>query len=251
MIDFHCHLDLYSDPPLAVEDADRAGIYVLSVTTTPKAWTRTLALSSGRTRIRTALGLHPELAGDRVSELPLFEHFATQTKYFGEIGLDGSPQFRTSQEAQTKVFRATLQFAERMGGRILSIHSRRASDDVLSSLAAYPNAGTPILHWFSGSQAQLRRAVAQGCWFSCGPAMLRSPNGRAIAKAIPKDKMLTETDGPFALEGTRPLQPADSWRAVEMLAKIWETSRDEVIRNLRQNLKMVSASVSDVSPAAG
>lgn len=236
MIDFHCHLDLYREPSLAVEDANKAGIYVLSVTTTPKAWKKTLALSVGCRRIRTALGLHPELASERISELPLFEHFSNETKYFGEIGLDGSASFRKSYEAQAKVFGTVLGFAENHGGKILSIHSRRAVDEVLSSLASRPSAGTAVLHWFSGTQGQLRRAVAQGCWFSCGPVMLRSANGRAILNAIPKERLLLETDGPFAVIGSRPLQPADSWLVVDALCEIWGVEKEGVVSILKNNL---------------
>ena len=241
MIDFHCHLDLYRHPALAVEDADEAGVYVLFVTTTPKAWPGAQVLVRGRRRIRVALGLHPQLSGERSSELPLFEKYGTQTKYFGEIGLDGSPQLREFQKEQVKVFRTALTAASNMGGRILSIHSRRATEEVLNTLVAYPSAGIPILHWFSGSKGQLKRAIDQGCWFSCGPAMLRFAKGKEIAKAIPRERMLTETDGPFAFLGSRPLQPADSWMAVDALCEIWEADRNEVVRVLRGNLKRVSA----------
>lgn len=222
---------------MAIEDADKSGVYVLCVTTTPKAWKKTLAMCSGRARIRTALGLHPELAHERISELPLFEHLAGDTKYFGEIGLDGSPQWANAQSAQLRVFQSILRMASENGGRILSIHSRRAVDEVLSCLAKEPSSGTPILHWFSGSQAQLKRAIDQDCWFSCGPAMLRSEGGKAIAARVPRDRVLTETDGPFALDGSRPLQPKDSWRAVSMLAEIWKMPEIEVQQILRQNLR--------------
>lgn len=240
MIDFHCHLDLYNDPKLAVEDADASGVYVLSVTTTPKAWRGTSALVVGRRRIRTALGLHPELAHDRIGELALFEHLGTKTRYFGEIGLDGSPQLREFQSAQEKVFNTILGFADSLGGRILSIHSRRAVDAVIEALEKHPNSGPAILHWFTGSQTQLKRAIDLGCWFSCGPAMLRTTKGRALATSIPKTRMLTETDGPFAKTGSRPLQPADSWQAVEMLGDIWQIDHDEVVRILRNNLKTLT-----------
>lgn len=237
MIDFHCHLDLYRYPEMAVEEADQSGVYVLCVTTTPKAWKKTLAMCSGRARIRTALGLHPELALQRSGELPLFEHFAGDTKYFGEIGLDGSPQWVDAQSAQLRVFQSILRMASDKGGRILSIHSRRAVDDVLGCLAKEPSSGTPILHWFSGSQAQLKRAIDQNCWFSCGPTMLRSNTGKAIAALLPRNRVLTETDGPFALDGSRPLQPKDSWLAVSMLAEIWKMPEIQVQQILRDNLK--------------
>ena len=65
MIDFHCHLDLFPDPQRVAAEAEAAGIYVLSVTTTPKAFRQTAALAKGKRHIRTALGLHPQLAHER------------------------------------------------------------------------------------------------------------------------------------------------------------------------------------------
>lgn len=45
---------------------------------------------------------------------------------------------------------------------------------------------------------ELERAVALGCWFSVGPAMLAAEKARGLARAMPKERVLTETDGPFA-----------------------------------------------------
>jgi TatD DNase family protein len=94
MIDFHCHLDLYPDPMNVVRECANRRLYVLSVTTTPSAWAQTNALAAGHDRIRTALGLHPELARERRRELALFDRLLPQARYVGEIGLDGSPRFR-------------------------------------------------------------------------------------------------------------------------------------------------------------
>ena len=68
----------------------RLGIYVLSVTTTASAWEGTAALAHGCPRIRTALGMHPQLAHERKHELPLFQRLIEKTDYVGEVGLDGS-----------------------------------------------------------------------------------------------------------------------------------------------------------------
>ncbi|MER9235863.1 TatD family hydrolase [Mesorhizobium sp. M0622] len=228
---------------MAAEDANRAGVYVLSVTTTPKAWRKTAALAKGKPRIRTALGLHPELAGDRIGELALFEALATETRYFGEIGLDGSPQFKPTQDLQLRAFEFILRTASTMGGKILSIHSRRAAGDVLDVLARFPSSGTPILHWFSGNSKELQRAIGQGCWFSVGPAMLRTRNGRTIAQALPRNRVLTETDGPFAMDRSRPLQPVDAWMAVEELGRVWNLDSAAMHYQLRENLRVLSASV--------
>src|SRR3546814_10842246 len=65
------------------------------------------------------------------------------------------------------------------GGRVISLHSRRAAGEVLDAIESIRDAGTPILHWFSGTGRQLDRAIDLGCWFSVGPAMLRTEKGRS------------------------------------------------------------------------
>jgi TatD DNase family protein len=224
LIDFHCHLDLYPDPEREVSEAEAARVYVLSVTTTPSAWVRTAQLAKGHKRIRTALGLHPQLAHERSNELGLFEGLLPRSRYVGEIGLDGGPGYGQHSAIQTKVFETVLRLSARSGGRIMSIHSRRAVEETLHRVAASPSAGTPILHWFSGTAAQLRRAADIGCWFSVGPAMLHGEKGRSLAKAMPRGRILTETDGPFAKGPNGPLHPSDAWQAVKQLATIWGVS---------------------------
>jgi hypothetical protein len=57
-----------------------------------------------------------------------------------------------------------------------------------------------ILHWFSGTQVQLRRAVQMGCFFSINAAMMKSPNGQKLIRLIPGERVLFETDAPFVNE---------------------------------------------------
>ena len=46
LVDFHCHLDLYPDHAAAVAECERAGVFTLAVTTTPKAWPRNNELAA-------------------------------------------------------------------------------------------------------------------------------------------------------------------------------------------------------------
>ena len=115
-----------------------------------------------------------------------------------EIGLDGGPEYQRYWNDQAMVFDHVLTGCRDAGGRVMSIHSRRASKAVIDRLEGCPEAGTPVLHWFSGSLRDLDRAVDLGSWFSVGPAMLRTEKGRALAARMPRERMLTESDGPFA-----------------------------------------------------
>lgn len=242
MIDFHAHLDLYPDPQLIVREIAERGMYVLSVTTTPSAWEGTSALAAQSSRIRTALGLHPQIAHERVGELPLFDLHLHETMYVGEIGLDGGPEFKQHWQAQLTVFDHILNACRLAGGRIMSIHSRRAASAVLDRLAVFPGAGTPILHWFSGGRRELQLAIALGCWFSVGPAMLVSEKARALVKAMPRDRVLTETDGPFAQIGGETAKPWDAGGATTRLAELWgDMTEDEIDRLLHANLRRLGA----------
>lgn len=243
MIDFHCHLDLYPNPKEVVRRCDAAGLYVLSVTTTPSAFEGTLALASGCSRIRTGLGLHPQLARERRGELALFSELLDRTSYVGEIGLDGSPECKAFWADQTEVFEAALKATTHAGGRVLSLHSRRAASAVLDACESYPKAGPAVLHWFSGTARELSRAIDLGCWFSVGPTMLAGSKGRSLAAAIPRDRILTETDGPFASINGEAANPWDADLAVPTLSELWEMPADGVRHQLGQNLRKLVALV--------
>lgn len=240
MIDFHCHLDLYPDAARVAHDCRRRGLYVLSVTTTPSAWKGTSALAGDTPRIRTALGLHPQIAHERVGELGLFDELLPQVRSVGEIGLDGAPEFRPHWHTQVAVFEHILAKCSEAGGRPMTVHSRRASSAVLDRLQAFPDAGTPALHWFSGSLRDLDRAINLGCWFSVGPAMLKGENGRALVARMPPERVLTESDGPFAQIDGVPVMPWHVDTAVHELSRIWslpyEKTNQMILGNLRRLL---------------
>lgn len=212
-------------------------MYVLAVTTTPRAFPTLKRMLAGRKRLRPALGLHPELAAERAREVDLFPLLLPETDYVGEIGIDGSPAHRSSLPEQTAVFISILSLCQRHGGRILSIHSRGAEAVVLDCLAAAPESGTPVLHWFSGKERDLDRAIAADCWFSVGPAMLRSKNGRALIARMPIDRVITETDGPFAMASGVALLPWDADIAERELAGIWQVEPDIAASQVRSNFR--------------
>lgn len=237
MIDLHCHLDLFPEPFEVSAYCRRQQIYVLSVTTTPSAWSQSRKLSQPGDRIRVALGLHPQLAHERKHELDLFEELLPQTRYVGEVGLDGGAEFVPYQADQQYVFDRILSACAKASGKILSIHSRRAAGPVIDAIAAHRIAGTFVLHWFTGTSDELKDAINRGCWFSVGPAMLRSKKGQSLVSLMPRDRVLTETDGPFAMDGNTPLVPWDVAKAESMLAKIWGLSVEKAQLLIEDNLR--------------
>lgn len=244
MIDFHCHLDLYKDPRAVVTRCAELRLYVLSVTTVPSAFEGTVTLAANASRIRTALGLHPELAATRMHELPLFESLLNRTHYVGEVGLDGSKDHRASLDHQTRVLMDILGMCARAGGRVISLHSRGATGAILDLLAAHTTAGRFILHWYLGTARQVARATEMGCWFSVGPTMLTSLRGRSAVAVMPRDRVLPESDGPFSLIQGQPAYPWDAWSVVPLLADAWKESEQDVGVQLLSNFKALAASAS-------
>lgn len=238
LIDLHCHLDLYENPQKVASLCDDSA-YILSVTTTPKAWFGTKKLAENRKRIRTALGLHPQIAHERYDELELFDLLINETKYIGEVGLDGSRVFKEFQSIQKKVFGHILMKANQSDSKILTIHSYQTVDDVLDCLNRYFSNGIPILHWYTGSETQLKRAIDSGCYFSINQRMLSTQKGRQLISKIPKDRILTETDGPFITHKNQPILPGGVIPAVDGLAMLWNGSREQVVVRVFENLKFI------------
>lgn len=242
-VDFHCHLDLYPDHKAAIARAEAAGVHTLTVTTTPKAWPRNLELTRETRYVRAALGLHPQLVAERVSELPLWERYLPDACYVGEVGLDAGPRFYQSLDAQKRVFRTVLERCADAGGKILTVHSVRSVSAVLDMIEEYlpRERAAVVMHWFTGSRSEARRASALGCYFSVNAEMARSERGRLMLAELPIDRLLTETDGPFTQTGGRPSEPADASVAVNLVAHIRGTSpatfADAVNANLQRLLR--------------
>lgn len=236
LIDFHCHLDLYDNPQAVVTACGKLN-YILSVTTTPKAWFGTKKLAENHKRIQTALGLHPQIAHERYEELDLYDLLINETKYIGEIGLDGSTSLKPHQNIQSKVFKHILQKANNSSAKILTIHSLNAVEATLEALDNYFHNGIPVLHWYTGKENDLRKAINRGCWFSINQRMLSSDRGRLLVNQIPRNRILTETDGPFIISKSRPIQPAEVMPVIIRLSEIWKEPQEVVIAQIFENLK--------------
>lgn len=239
-MDLHCHLDLYRGPKKIVDEIARRNLVVFSVTTTPSAFRKTRLLSAHVPTIHTGIGLHPQIVADRFRELDQISKHIMEADFVGEIGLDGGPEYRGNWLQQIEVFTRSITEAERIGGKVLSIHSRRAANDVLKVLAEHAKESTPILHWFSGTLRELEDADQLGCWFSVGPAMLSGNKGRLLLKSMPKDRVLLETDGPFTQQGGQPYMPWDAERICpEIIAEVWREPLSSVKSRLAENLELL------------
>lgn len=234
-MDFHCHLDLYPDARKVYAETLRKVEFTWLVTTSPRAFIATSKVLPAHPRLSLSPGLHPEIADRKQGELSLLLEQIQHSQLVGEVGLDGATRYRQHFELQERIFTAVVRRCQDLGGRVLSIHSRAAAAEVLDTLQAHDGFGLAVLHWFTDSPNLLRRAVNLGCWFSVGPAMLQSANGRKLIAQMPRDKVVPESDGPFAKYEGVPLMPWDSMSVADGLSIAWAISRTEAVATLRAN----------------
>ena len=241
LVDFHCHLDLYPDLAAAISHRERERCFTLAVTTTPKAFARNRELTEPTRYVRAALGLHPQLVADRAHELPLWTELLPQTRYVGEVGLDAGPRFYRSFDQQREVFSKILKACASARGKILSVHSVRSGKTVLDMIEAHlpPTHGRVVLHWFTGSASDARRAVDMGCFFSINNVMLKNDRGRKLIGSLPTDRLLTETDGPFTDDEAGRKDPPDVSTVCDGLASVVEIDVEAMSELLTLNLKQL------------
>jgi TatD DNase family protein len=238
LLDTHCHLDAYRDPSRVLDASSAAGVELVAVSNTPDAYRRLSTLLPRSGPARAALGMHPLRAHQLgMAGVLRFTRHAAQASWIGEIGLDFSPAGRATRDTQLAVFDALLALP-RLRDRPVTVHTRGAERITVQRLA---DAGTrAILHWYTGPLGVADDALAAGMSFSINPAMVSSAKGRALLARIPRDRVLLETDGPYARRAGRPCEPADLVALVEDLARLWQTSAAQVRECVCENQRRLS-----------
>jgi TatD DNase family protein len=234
-VDTHCHIDLYEFPEQIVALAESQRIYTIAVTNAPSVFSHTVKLTAESSYVRPAIGLHPELVHSHKHEIDLFHQYLEETRYVGEIGLDYSTQDESVRRDQRDILLRIADWVSQYGDKVLTIHSRRATSDVISILSG--TKARMILHWFSGTQKELERAITNGFVFSVNGAMLSSAAGRKLVLQMPRDRVITETDGPFVKDGRGPANPTTVKDTVSRLAELWADPPADVQANLLNNFK--------------
>jgi TatD DNase family protein len=235
-VDAHCHIDLFQEPANAIEVAETHCTYTIAVTNAPSVYAYTESITTGLHYVRPAIGLHPELAAARRHELPQMWRFLKTTRYVGEIGLDYKTRDESDRQIQLSVFEQILDRCAQSGNKILTIHSRYAAQDTIDAIGpSFP--GRVILHWYTGTVRDLERAVDYGFYFSINPAMIKSKRGCSLIARMPRDRILTETDGPFVKVSGEPATAKHIPSLVNGLSKLWSTGYDEAQSQVMNNLR--------------
>lgn len=235
--DTHFHLDLFNKDFLSIaEKIEQEKIYTIAVTNLPPLYTQLeKKLKADYKYIRPALGFHPELIGEYYNLIPKMWDLLPQAKYIGEVGLDYKTGYGFKAK-QVSFFETLIEKCDSLGGKILTVHSRRSAEDVVSIIGRNFN-GKYILHWYSGNIKTLRKAIDNGAYFSINHSMTKSSSGKKIISEVPTDRILLESDGPFIKFQNELFTPMHNSNIVNEISRILDKENDKVYSILYNNFK--------------
>ncbi len=251
LIDTHAHLtDEEFDPKVVLKQCEAEGVHrVISVGFDLPSSQDCVRLANAFDGVYAAVGVHPEHAATwnpSVCEELMRLAKEEKTVAIGEIGLDyhwepfdKAVQARCFAEQIDLAFSCKLPFA---------VHMRDATEDTLRILKDNRNklAYGGVMHCFSGSAETVKEVLNLGMYVSfSGSVTFKNARGLLdAAKAVPLDRILTETDSPYLTphpyRGKRNA-PFYVRLVAEKLAELHDVSLEELCTNVQQNAQTLFA----------
>jgi TatD DNase family protein len=247
LVDSHCHLDFddfADDLDGIVGRAQAAGIgHMVTISTRVKRRAGLVAITDRFADVFCSIGTHPHHAHEELdvttADLVALTRHA-KTVAIGEAGLDYHYDL-SPREAQERGFRNHIA-AARETGLPLVIHSREADADMAAILEEETGKGAfpAVLHCFTGGRDLAQRAIALGLSISFTGILTfkKSDELRAIAAALPADRILVETDAPYLAPGRhrgKRNEPAFVVETAKVLAQTRNVAFEEIARQTTEN----------------
>ena len=161
---------------------------------------------------------------------------AAQAVGIGEAGLD---HYRCKDEAarnhQVVVFQKVIDLAKSVDLPLV-IHSRDAEQQALDMVKDLDKV---VFHCYGGSMNTMKEAVDRGFYISLATVVCRSGQHQVLARNIPLDHLLVETDSPFLAPKRGRNEPMNVLDSVRLIAKIKELQPSEVASATTKNIKKI------------
>jgi len=251
LVDSHCHLDfpsLAKDREGVMARAREAGVmHMVNIGTTKKDFLAIRSTAESLASVTCSFGIHPDHVHEDGETIDAAE-IIDMTKHpkvvaIGETGLDYFHK-DAPVDVQKKSFREHLR-AARMTGLPVVVHSRHAEEDTAAILreeseGQRANPLTGVMHCFSSRRVLAEEAVALGFYISLSGILTfkKAEELRAIARDVPLNRLLVETDAPFLapepMRG-RICEPAYVAHTARVLADIKGVSFEEICRQTTDN----------------
>ncbi|GBD83677.1 putative deoxyribonuclease YcfH [bacterium BMS3Abin02] len=238
-VDAHTHMDKYTDEELVgvLETIERQRILTFGVSIDVPSFVRTEKIATRSEFVVPSFGVHPWEAPGYANAIDDLDGCVERSPMIGEIGLD----YRFVEDerlypAQRQVFERLLDLA-RDQDKIVSVHCTGAERDTADHLAR-SGIDRGIIHWYSGPLDILGQLIETGLMFSVGVEVLRSDHIRDVARAIPADRLLTETDNPGGLRWLtgETGYPALIGDILDELSDVRGVIRNELLATVRNNM---------------
>ena len=248
LIDTHCHLDFAdfdAERDEIVARAHQSGVkQMVTISTRVRKLDGLLAITERYPSVFCSVGTHPNSANEELDiqteDLVRLANAHEKIVAIGEAGLDYFYDTQTPEDQQTG-FRRHIE-AARETQLPLVIHSRSADEDMAAILTEEAGKGAfPfILHCFSAGPELAKTGVELGGYISFSGILTfpKSEELRAIAKTIPHDRLLVETDAPYLApkrwRGKRN-EPSYVVNTAEVLAETLDLSYADMARITTDN----------------
>ena len=246
LIDSHCHLDFEifdDDRSDVLQRAKDNGISDIIIPGTEKKhWQRITNLCERHAQLHACYGLHPYWANahDKQDIVQLQKYVDQhQSVAIGECGLDFRPQ-QADKKTQLYFFEAQLDLAANNQLPIV-IHSVNATETVVQSIKKFKNL-RGMIHSYSGSSEQARQLIDLDFYISLSGSVTydNAKKIRKVAKDIPLESLLVETDAPDQPDQTntnKRNEPAFLINTVKAIALIREETVETVATQTTDNAK--------------
>ena len=250
LIDTHAHLDyphLYEQLDDVLARADAAGVkQIISIGVKLSTADKPKAIAEVHDNVWCSVGIHPHEAGNepQACDIDAITNAADHPKVvaIGEAGLDYFYD-NAPRDLQAKSLRAQITVARALGLPII-IHSRDADDDMANILEDEYSKGPykGVLHCFSSGKSLAERAIAIGFYVSFSGILTfkTATEIQEVAKIVPQDRILVETDAPFLAPVPKRGQknePAFSRHTAEFLAELRAISLESLAQITTHNAK--------------
>lgn len=242
-VDAHAHLDGYDElGPGALETAlgeiARHRIFTIANSMDVPSYERNVAIARRSPWVLPVFGIHPWNAHRYTGRTKELADAMERSSLFGEIGLDRFfVRDKSRYPAQQEVFEFFLGAAKAQE-KVVIVHVKGAERQALETLDRFAPLRV-VIHWYSGPVDIFRQMAGRGFYFTVGCEVMRLEKIRRIAREVPADRLLTETDnpgGPKSVFG-QPGTPAIVPRIVQALAKVRRTTDGDMAATVRANLE--------------
>ena len=241
-IDCHCHIENYKNISEVIERARSAGVgIIVNNSVDLKSMKKSLALKEWFPEVKIALGVYPieglKLKDNEINEvLDFVRENKGKIAAIGEVGID--LKFNSDFETQKKNFLKFVELSLELD-KPLIIHSRKAEEEVIKILEEN-KCKRVIMHCFSGSLSLAERCVKNEWMLSIPTNVVFSEPMQNIARKIPIQNLLCETDSPyFHPFGERRNEPCYVIEGYKKIAEIKGLELEEVEEQFEDNFKKI------------